>query len=902
MRRGGLAGQDCASVGLVSGELACSPACLLDVSGCSKCGDGILDADRREECDGTDLGGKTCQDLTGMGGTLACTEDCHLDVSGCEAPATCGNGLLDAGEQCDGANLNGETCQSLNSQLWGGGTLACTGSCTYDTSGCEPVEHCGNGLAESDFGEECDGTDLGGKTCEDLGLGGGDLACKADCTLDTSGCEPPATCGDNQVQAPEQCDGRDLGGNTCRSLGFYTGTLACRPNCTFDTSGCTTCGDGVVNGPGEECDGDDLGGKTCQDLGWYGGVLACRDDCRFDDSDCRTAGKCGDGVLNGPEECDGGELDGQTCEDLGFVSGTLLCGSDCHFDTSLCSNCGNGQRDPGEQCDGDDLGTTTCQDLGYQSGALSCTPWCTYNPANCQGTSTCGNGVKDPREACDGSDFGGTTCTSLGYYGGQIACRPDCTVDLSDCQAHGRCGDGELQEAYEECDPNAPDRGNSLCVDRFQDPGYVDCSSDCRVTAWHCACCGDGVKGPGEECDGDDLGGATCASLGYLGGQLLCRPNCTYDTSGCNVCGNGILEEGEVCDDGNDVDWDGCTNCLDTAILVNVPRDGDQDLPGVGMASDGRFVVVWLGPDGDGTGVFAQRFDAAGNKVGSAFRLNSDTSGDCGRPFIAVFDDGSFVVAWDEDVSLFSWAGTLLAQFQMPSAVVDLAARPDMKFYYAHGGAVLLVGPNGNIQAEYDTTRSVHDIDFRPGRLVVGEFSRGTSALVLLDPDNLVPIDETGVPTDPGCNVCDRSLSVGLGAGPGLWAVSGDSLYFVHPDGTYDFVYRLGSVWKSEPVLAKSVAGIGNGLAAIAWQKGVGASRHEYLAIFDSSGASLSSRHLGGGILTDMRHPARTSLAVQSALGYFVVVWADLSEPGGDMDVFLAGFDALGNPMGPPPW
>jgi len=39
--------------------------------------------------------------------------------------------------------------------------------------------------------EQCDGGDLGGKTCASIGLGaGGTLACAADCTLDTAGCAP----------------------------------------------------------------------------------------------------------------------------------------------------------------------------------------------------------------------------------------------------------------------------------------------------------------------------------------------------------------------------------------------------------------------------------------------------------------------------------------------------------------------------------------------------------------------------------------------------------------------------------------------------------------------------------------------------------------------------------------
>ncbi len=45
----------------------------------------------------------------------------------------CGNGVLDPGEQCDGTNLAGKTCASLGHT---GGTLACAGTCQLDESQC----------------------------------------------------------------------------------------------------------------------------------------------------------------------------------------------------------------------------------------------------------------------------------------------------------------------------------------------------------------------------------------------------------------------------------------------------------------------------------------------------------------------------------------------------------------------------------------------------------------------------------------------------------------------------------------------------------------------------------------------------------------------------------------------
>lgn len=96
---------------------------------------------------------------------------------------------------------------------------------------------CGNDVAED--GEACDGADLRGVTCEDLGRLPGALRCTPDCLWDISGCPPPATCGDGVRDAGEQCDGSDFAGLACRDLGFGGGELACDPGCMFDTSGCT---------------------------------------------------------------------------------------------------------------------------------------------------------------------------------------------------------------------------------------------------------------------------------------------------------------------------------------------------------------------------------------------------------------------------------------------------------------------------------------------------------------------------------------------------------------------------------------------------------------------------------------------------------------------------------------
>ncbi len=74
--------------------------------------------------------------------------------------------------------------------------------------------------------------------------------------------------------------------------------------------------------------------------------------------------------------------------------------------------------------------------------------------------------------------------------------------------------------------------------------------------------CGDDVKEGAEICDGSDLDGETCSSLGYVSGELGCNEDCAaFDTSGCvgpgPVCGDDVREGAEICD-GSDLDDETC--------------------------------------------------------------------------------------------------------------------------------------------------------------------------------------------------------------------------------------------------------------------------------------------------------------------------------------------------------
>jgi formylglycine-generating enzyme required for sulfatase activity len=94
--------------------------------------------------------------------------------------------------------------------------------------------------------------------------------------------------------------------------------------------------------------------------------------------------------------------------------------------------------------------------------------------------------VIDDGEVCDALNLSGQTCTTQGFTRGDLVCSPTtCDLDTSGCT---RCG-------------------NLIAEGVSGEPGY-------------------------ESCDGTDLRGQNCVTLGHAWGLLRCSA-CSYDISGC---------------------------------------------------------------------------------------------------------------------------------------------------------------------------------------------------------------------------------------------------------------------------------------------------------------------------------------------------------------------------------
>jgi hypothetical protein len=97
--------------------------------------------------------------------------------------------------------------------------------------------------------------------------------------------------------------------------------------------------------------------------------------------------------------------------------------------------------------------------------------------------------------------------------------------------------------------------------------------------------------------------------------------------------------------------YDGQGAALGDEFQVNVWTTNSQRRPALASRTDGGFTIVWSseGEDGSGAAIIGQRFDAAGDREGGAFRVNSYTTAAQGYPTITYDASDEFVVSWSSD-------------------------------------------------------------------------------------------------------------------------------------------------------------------------------------------------------------------------------------------------------------
>lgn len=107
---------------------------------------------------------------------------------------------------------------------------------------------------------------------------------------------------------------------------------------------------------------------------------------------------------------------------------------------------------------------------------------------------------------------------------------------------------------------------------------------------------------------------------------------------------------------------------------VNTYTTGSQQFPKIDMNTRGEYVIAWEtdGPDGDGDGVAARRFDLLSGPIDAGeIQINAWTTLAQRVPGVAIQENGDFVVVWKSDLQDGSQYGVFGRRFDSTGAPLD---------------------------------------------------------------------------------------------------------------------------------------------------------------------------------------------------------------------------------------
>ena len=269
-------------------------------------------------------------------------------------------------------------------------------------------------------------------------------------------------CGNGIIGGSEQCDGSNLNGKTCEHFGYVFGTLSCEQDCNFNFSKCSGC---VLEKNSTFCT------KYGKDCGIFSGTDNCKQIRTVNCGTCVAPETCGGGGVS--NVCAEGicipETDQTFCSRFGKDCGILSMGDNCGESRTV--NCGTcvapetcGGGGVANVCDvgvcvpetnqifcsryGKDCGTFSGTDNCGQTRIISC--------GTCVAPETCGGG--GVTNVCDEGicvpETDQTFCSRYGRACGVLSRIDNCggarTVNCGSCAAINQIPQFDMMYSYQE--------------------------------------------------------------------------------------------------------------------------------------------------------------------------------------------------------------------------------------------------------------------------------------------------------------------------------------------------------------------------------------------------------------------------------------------------------------------
>jgi hypothetical protein len=191
-----------------------------------------------------------------------------------------------------------------------------------------------------------------------------------------------------------------------------------------------------------------------------------------------------------------------------------------------------------------------CTADGLCLGGLVCAAQGCVAPEG-TGTGTASESDSGSMSASEGSGSSDVTSASgtTGASTGDVtASDSDTATTDSASDTATTDSDSGLTDSGSDSDSTTTDSGSGTTDSGTTGDATTDSSGGTDSTGG--VVCGDDIAEGDEDCDGADLGGASCIGLGYKGGALSCTVDCTLSEEQCTnslACGDGLIVPGLLC-------------------------------------------------------------------------------------------------------------------------------------------------------------------------------------------------------------------------------------------------------------------------------------------------------------------------------------------------------------------
>jgi VCBS repeat-containing protein len=321
--------------------------------------------------------------------------------------------------------------------------------------------------------------------------------------------------------------------------------------------------------------------------------------------------------------------------------------------------------------------------------------------------------------------------------------------------------------------------------------------------------------------------------------------------------------------------------------LVNTTVVGNQGQSNIVALAGGGYVVTWEGPDGNQTGTFARVYAANGTPTTSEFLVNTTTTSWQDESAVAALTDGGFVVTWSSYLQDGSYGGVYAQRFNASGVKVGGEFRANTYTtrdqYYpsviglANGGFVIAWGSylqdgsgDGCYAQRYDAAGAAVGSEFRLNTYTTS--SQSKPVLGSLSDGGFVAIWRSSGQDGSGLGIYgQRYTSSGVVVGS---------------------EFRVNTT-TSRDQTREAVVGLANGGFVVAWSSYLqdGSDYGVYAQQYDASGNKLGTEQLVNTYTSNgQSYPSVTALSD----GGYVIGWESYNQDGGGWGVFAQRYKADG--------